>query len=171
MHFKEVFIMMYQKVESEQEIELLAEVSNEIWHEYFPCILTPEQIDYMVEKFQSKQPMTKQIEDGYLYYLVREENQIIGYIGLHPENEKLFLSKLYLKKEARNHGYASQMLSFIETVTKKIGLSTIYLTVNKYNAHTITVYKKKGFVTVKDQVSDIGNGFVMDDYVMEKRIG
>lgn len=162
--------MMYQKVESEKEIELLANTANEIWHEYFPCILTDEQIDYMVEKFQSKQPLTEQIQNGYLYYLVKANDQIIGYIGLHPEEEKLFLSKLYLKNKARYHGYASQMLAFIENIAKTLGLKAIYLTVNKYNEHTIAVYKKKGFVTIKDQVSDIGRGFVMDDYVMERSL-
>ncbi|MCI6675915.1 MAG: GNAT family N-acetyltransferase [Clostridiales bacterium] len=162
--------MIFQKVESEEEIELLAATANEIWHEYFPCILTNDQIDYMVAKFQSKQPMTEQIQDGYLYYLVKMDDTIIGYIGLHPEEEKLFLSKLYLKKEARNHGYASKMLAFIEHTAKELRLNAIYLTVNKYNEHTIAVYKNKGFVTIKDQVADIGNGFVMDDYVMEKAL-
>ncbi|CVI72497.1 Acetyltransferase (GNAT) family protein [Clostridiales bacterium CHKCI001] len=162
--------MIFQKIQSEADIELLAATANEIWHEYFPCILTKEQIDYMVAKFQSKQPMTEQIADGYLYYLVKLNDTIIGYIGLHPEEKKLFLSKLYLKNEARNHGYASQMLEFIEQVARDLGLSSIYLTVNKYNEHSIAVYKKKGFLTIKDQVADIGNGFVMDDYIMEKTI-
>ena len=162
--------MIFQKIQSETDIELLAATANEIWHEYFPCILSNEQIDYMVEKIQSKQPMTEQIADGYLYYLVQLNDNIIGYIGLHPEKEKLFLSKLYLKQEARNHGYASQMLQFIEQIARELGLSSIYLTVNKNNEHSIAVYKKKGFLTVKDQVADIGNGFVMDDYIMEKTI-
>lgn len=162
--------MIFQKIQSETDIELLAATANEIWHEYFPCILSNEQIDYMVEKLQSKQPMTEQIADGYLYYLVKSNDVIIGYIGLHPEQDKLFLSKLYLKKDARHHGYASQMLQFIEQIAHDLGLSSIYLTVNKYNEHSIAVYKKKGFLTVKDQVADIGNGFVMDDYIMEKTI-
>ena len=77
--------MTFQKIQSETDIELLAATANEIWHEYFPCILSNEQIDYMVEKLQSKQPMTEQIADGYLYYLVQLNDNIIGYIGLHPE--------------------------------------------------------------------------------------
>ena len=62
------------------------------------------------------------------------------------------------------------MLQFIEQIARELGLSSIYLTVNKNNEHSIAVYKKKGFLTVKDQVADIGNGFVMDDYIMEKII-
>jgi ribosomal protein S18 acetylase RimI-like enzyme len=46
----------------------------------------------------------------------------------------------------------------------------IWLTVNRYNDATIAVYEKKGFRTVRTQVADIGNGFVMDDYIMEKEI-
>ena len=50
---------------------ILAGVANEVWHEFFPCILSDEQIDYMVDKFQSYDAMKKQMEDGYEYYFVK----------------------------------------------------------------------------------------------------
>ena len=45
----------------------------------------------------------------------------------------------------------------------------IFLNVNKYN-NAIHFYMKQGFTKVKDEVIDIGNGYVMDDYVMEVAI-
>ena len=47
------------------------------------------------------------------------------------------------------------------------GMRAIWLTVNKYNANTIAAYKKMGFETIGDGVTDIGSGYVMDDYFME----
>lgn len=58
-----------KKVEK-QNIKELASLAYAIWHEYWTCILSPEQIDYMVENFQSEQAINKQIEnENYTYYL------------------------------------------------------------------------------------------------------
>ena len=58
----------------------------------------------------------------------------------------------------------------IKELTKQCGLNKIRLTVNKYNANTIKAYKKWGLNTVESTVTDIGDGFVMDDYIMEYSI-
>lgn len=167
--------MEISRVKTEEQLQVLAATANEVWHEFFPCILTDEQIDYMVEKFQSYAAMKEQMSGGYEYYLFYVDGQVTGYTGIHPEKnedgqKKLFLSKLYLKKAFRGQGLASKAFVFLEKYCKENGLETIWLTVNRYNSHTIDVYEKKGFVTVREQVADIGNGYVMDDYVMEKKL-
>ena len=156
------------KVETEEKEAILTDIASLIWHEHFVSIISEQQIDYMVGMFQSKQAVTKQIEDGYEYYLFRLEDTYIGYMGIHPEEEKLFLSKLYLQKEYRGRGLARQALEFLVDYCIRHHLAAIYLTCNRNNDKSIAVYKKMGFVTVREQVADIGNGFVMDDYVMEK---
>ena len=79
----------------------------------------------------------------------------------------MFLSKLYLQKAHRGKGYASRAVEFLEGICKQESLSAIWLTVNRYNYDTIEVYKKKGFTVIREQVADIGGGYVMDDYIME----
>lgn len=163
--------LQFQKVEKEKQLITLAALADAIWHEFFPGIITVEQVDYMVRKFQSYDAMRQQIREGYIYYLFALDGKIVGYMGIHPEeDERLFLSKLYLKKEYRGQGLASEAFAFLEQFCKDHGLGSIWLTVNRYNEHSILVYEKKGFVKVRTQAADIGNGFVMDDYIMEKRI-
>lgn len=158
----------FSQVEPSQ-IDQLAKLANQIWHEFFTIILSEDQINYMVDKFQSAHAIKEQTEHkGYIYYFILEENIPIGFTAIRLENEKLFLSKLYLQKSARGKGYASLAFEFIEKIAKENHKNFIYLTVNKYNEHTIKVYEKKGFVKVDAKVSDIGNGFVMDDFIMEK---
>lgn len=94
----------------------------------------------------------------------------MGYTGIHPEDGKLFLSKLYLRKECRGLGLASQAFAFLEDYCRAHGLSAIWLTVNRHNDHSVQVYEHKGFVTVREQAADIGHGYVMDDFVMEKQV-
>jgi len=163
--------LIFPKVETEEEVSLLAQLASGIWHEYFVSIISNEQIEYMVEKFQSFHAINDQIKhQGYEYYFMNVNGNNIGYLGMKEEEGKLFLSKFYIQKEHRGKGYASQAMEFLVELCKDRGLGMIWLTVNRYNDTTIAVYEKKGFRTVRTQVADIGNGFVMDDNIMEKEI-
>lgn len=162
--------LQYVPVEQGAQISQLAVLADKVWHEYFPCILSEGQIDFMVEKFQSEKALTEQIRnEGYQYFFLEGNGIYMGYTGVHVEEaeRKLFLSKLYLMKSARGKGYASQVFEFLQGLAAACGCRSIYLTVNRHNDHTIEVYKKWGFQIVKEQDADIGNGYVMDDYVME----
>jgi len=163
----------YVPVVSKEQISAVAAIATEIWHEHFISILTLGQIDYMVEKFQSVPAMTDQVKNqGYQYSMIMLNGTIIGYCGIREEEEEksLFLSKLYIHKEYRGHGYASSAFQFMIDLCKKKGYQKIWLTVNRFNDNTIKVYEKKGFIKMRTQIADIGNGFVMDDYIMEKTI-
>jgi ribosomal protein S18 acetylase RimI-like enzyme len=158
------------EIKNDEDLQELSILASEIWHEYFPGIISDLQVDYMVEKYQSYDAIRRQITEGYEYYFVKEYGFVLGYIGIHCEPEKLFLSKLYLKREYRGKGLFHAMLSFCENVARSRGLHAMYLTVNRENKPTIAVYLKKGFHIVSDKKADIGNGFFMDDHIMEKSL-
>ena len=156
---------------SGEQVPALAALASEIWHEFFPAILSAEQIDYMVDKFQSEHAMRDQMaHDGYRYFFVTLDGENIGYIGIQPEEELLFLSKLYLKQQYRGHGYGRQMLDFVIQQARELGKSGVYLTVNRFNDGSVGVYRATGFTVVRTQVTDIGNGYVMDDYVFQRPV-
>lgn len=157
------------KVKYYPELREIAALADEIWHECYGELLGQGQVEYMVENFQSVEAMTEQIENqGYTYLAVREDGELCGYIGIKPEDDdRLFLSKLYLRQDKRGRGTASAMLGYVFDEARKIGKKRVYLTVNKHNDHAIEVYKKIGFVTADTAVTDIGGGYVMDDYIME----
>ena len=155
--------MKLKKAEHSQ-IKDLANLASEIWHEYWPCLLTEAQITYMVEKFQSERAIINQIEhENYTYYFLIENGEIAGYTGVSPKEEFLFLSKLYLKKEYRHKGLGRAAFDRIKT----LGFNKIRLTVNKHNINAYNAYLKYGFKEIDRVVTDIGHGFVMDDYIME----
>ena len=154
---------------SSEEMPSLAALASFIWHEYFPCILSESQIDYMVDRFQSEPAMRSQVaEKGYRYYFIVDDGSVVGYTAIVPEGDVLFISKVYLLKEHRGKGLGTQAIKCIFDICSKEGFRSAYLTVNRGNAKAISAYERNGFRTVREQVTDIGNGFVMDDYVMEK---
>ena len=149
----------------------LAKLTSEIWHEYWTCILPDEQIDYMIDKFQSEVAITNQINsEKYTYFYILYNNQKAGYIGLSDKQDYLFLSKLYIKKEFRHNGIGTEAFDFIKDYAGKNNFNKIQLTVNKYNKNTINAYIKWGFKTIDSVITDIGNNFVMDDYIMEYKM-
>ncbi len=161
----------FEQVITKDQIKVLADTANIVWHEAFTNIITLSQIEYMIEKFQSFNALCEAInKNNYKYYLIKSDNIVMGYTGLHEENGKLFLSKLYILKEYRGKQVASKAFDFIEKFAKERNLKAVWLTVNRNNSHAIEVYKHKGFVVTRTQVADIGNGFVMDDYIFEKTI-
>ena len=163
--------MNYLNIKTDEEINILADLASSIWKEYWPKLLSPAQIDYMVAKFQSYNAIKEQIEDeGYIYNIMIEDGNNIGYFGLCPKEDYLFLSKIYIKDNYRGQGLGKEAFRRIIEIAKEHKKNSIRLTVNKYNNNTIKTYEKWGFSTINDVVTDIGSDFVMDDYIMEYRL-
>lgn len=159
------------KAESDDQLGRIAAIADEIWHEYFPCIISEGQIDYMVEKFCSFEAMKENIaKESYSYYFIKRGGEDIGYTAAKPDGDRLFLSKIYLKKEERGKKYSRRVIEFYEELSRESGLRAMWLTVNKHNGSTIAAYKAMGFEIIGEGVADIGNGYVMDDYFMEKPV-
>lgn len=146
---------------------LLAEI---IWREYYAPILPEGQIDYMLDKYQSAEAIGRQLQEGYRYFLARDDGSEFGYFAIKPNGEDLFISKLYVLSLARRRGIGKACVTFIEELARADGFKTLSLTVNKSNASSVEAYKRMGFSVGGEGVSDIGGGFVMDDYYMNKRL-
>jgi diamine N-acetyltransferase len=168
-------------VQTSAQLATVAELAHEIWYEYYVPLIGRAQVDYMVAKFQSASAMQAQIDQGYEYFLVRRpptdgssvngsRNSDIGYCAVHEQPDgTLFLSKFYLLESARGSGTGRRCMEFIEGLARRRGLSSLWLTVNKGNP-AVQAYQRLGFRVAADLVMDIGGGFVMDDYRMEKAL-
>ncbi len=163
----------FQPVASETDIAEVARLAGEIWHEHYVPIIGQAQVDYMVSQFQSPRAIASQIADGHEYYLIVHQGQHAGYAAVAADRvtSSLLLSKIYVKKSLRGHGLGKKVLEFLEDLCRQRGIGTIRLTVNKNNSASIAWYERVGFTNAGPTVQDIGGGFVMDDFKMEKRLG
>lgn len=161
-----------EEVKSISDIERTANLAYEIWNEYYIPIIGKDQVKYMVSTFQSTAAIENQIKEGYRYFLVKYDGSHGGYFAILEDirEKSMFLSKLYVHENFRGQGIAKTCVSYIEDICKSFGLTKIWLTVNKHNEIAIEAYKKMGFVNVAAITQDIGSGFIMDDYKMEKDI-
>jgi ribosomal protein S18 acetylase RimI-like enzyme len=149
-------------------IEVLA---DEIWREHYTPLIGAAQVEYMLAKFQSAAAMEAQIQEGYEYFVVRRDGHILGYLAVQaqPGERLLFISKFYVHKSARGSGTGRACMEFIEGLARQRGLDRLWLTVNKANP-AVKAYERLGFSIARPLVTDIGGGFVMNDYRMEKAL-
>ncbi len=146
----------------------LSRFAGELWHDAYDGLLGSGQVDYMMQTVQSEKTIRRQIEEeNYIYFFLFFEGARAGYCALKLEGEKLFLSKLYLSEKFRGRGLGQRALAEVAECARRLGLKRVYLTVNKGNARAIRAYERFGFVRAASAVTDIGGGYVMDDYIYE----
>jgi ribosomal protein S18 acetylase RimI-like enzyme len=159
-------------VNTTEEIAEVSSLANEIWRDYYVPVIGLAQVEYMLGKFQSPAAIVAQRLEGYEYYFVRSpaDGSHGGYIALQAQAEGLlFISKFYLQRAVRGTGLGRTTMTAIEHLARARGLSCLWLTVNKGNA-AVQVYERLGFRKTRELVVDIGAGFVMDDFRMEKAL-
>ncbi|HEX7012587.1 MAG TPA: GNAT family N-acetyltransferase [Steroidobacteraceae bacterium] len=165
-------VLQFVPVKNDSQIASVARLAHEIWYEYYPPLIGRAQVDYMVSKFQSPAALARQVAEGYEYFLMEREGGHVGYFAVlvNREEQSLFLSKLYVLQRERRSGTGRRAMEFIEQLARDRGLKLLWLTVNKGNP-AVKAYERLGFKIAADLVMDIGGGFVMDDFRMEKGLG
>ena len=157
-------------VSSKKDLLAIEEMASTIWREHYIPIVGRLQVEYMLANFQSAESMKEQIKEGSIYYILKLEELPIGYLSFRVESETLFLSKIYILSEYLGKKFGKSAMLFVEQKGKEAGCSELYLTVNKNNKNSIIAYTKIGFQNIGPRITDIGSGFIMDDYKMLKQL-
>nr|WP_244966930.1 GNAT family N-acetyltransferase [Listeria grandensis] len=163
---KGVFRVHIKIAKSKEDATHISELAHHIWHEHYPSIITEEQIDYMLSKFQSADTIYDEIKSGTTYLMAFKNQSFVGYSAFYKKDNELFLSKLYIDPAYHKQGIGKQLFAEVTQFAKAHGLSSIRLFVNKYNTNSIEAYKKMGFIIERALITDVGSGFIMDDYTM-----
>ncbi len=152
------------------DIPVIQDLSSRIWREHYPGIITHAQIDYMLERMYSGDVIRDEMgHKGYQYVIVSSGERPVGYVSYRREDASLavMLSKLYLLPSLHGMGIGVRMLQYVKDEASRMGAQMVYLFVNRNNVKAIRAYERSGFIKVREVVTDIGGGFVMDDYRME----
>ncbi len=153
---------------TKQHFKTIETLADAIWREHYIPIIGIEQVEYMLKNFQSVEVMYSQYNEGYQYFLIHFNDEPVGYLSFIKQDNSLFLSKIYVSKNYRGKKIGKAAMDFVQESALEQTCRSITLGVNKYNSKSIAAYKAMGFKRVGEVVTDIGNGFVMDDYKMEK---
>jgi ribosomal protein S18 acetylase RimI-like enzyme len=148
------------------DIDMIAKLAKIIWNQHYPAIISQQQIDYMLEMMYSRQSLVEQFEKKkHSFFLVEHFDNYVGFISVNPEvNNNWFLGKFYIDQTTRGKGLGHKAFNLL---LEEIKPSQITLTVNRQNFKSINFYFKLGFKIERVADFDIGNGFVMNDFVMK----
>ena len=158
------------RILKKDELKLVRQVADAVWPVTFKEILSPEQIAYMMEMMYAQSVMDKEFDEGLHFYGVFDGADVVGYLiwGHYdgaPQTAKLH--KCYLLTAYQGKGLGSMMLQKAKSMAREAGYKHLRLNVNRQNAKAIKAYVRNDFKTIETVDNPIGNGFFMNDYVME----
>lgn len=161
---------MHIKSATIADIPIIQELTGIIWRPTYQHVLSPAQIDYMLEMMYSTASLTRQIQELQHRFLLVYDGEIpIGFAsyattetpGIHK------LHKIYLRRDYQGKGTGKLLLNAVVKAVKEQGATILELDVKRDNPARF-FYEKQGFTILKEKDTDIGNGYWMHDYVMQK---
>jgi ribosomal protein S18 acetylase RimI-like enzyme len=162
--------MVHLRLLAKEELILIQKIAHQTWPSTFAGLLSEAQIAYMLNWMYDLKMLESQVEKGHNFFVAEEQGDAIGFAGFelnHLEGPKAKLHKLYLLPSSQGKGVGKVLLLEVAKRAREAGQKSMVLNVNKYNKKAIDFYLAMGFVTIRQEVNDIGSGYVMDDDVME----
>ena len=152
------------------DIPLIRELCFKVWPQTYASIVSQEQIDYMLDKMYSSPSLQKQMDTGSEFILVYDENEPVGFASYFEKAPSVFkLDKIYVLLSQQGKGTGKFVIGYIVNEIKQRGATSLQLQVNRHNKAK-DFYEKMGFVVIDEKDFDIGQGFFMNDFVMEKKL-
>lgn len=148
------------------------DIAHRTWPDTFGDILSPEQIAYMLDMMYSPAAITEQVAKGHVFLLlIDEEKEAVGYVSYQlnylPGTTKIH--KIYLLPVTQGKGYGRFMIEQVADIARGAGQQRLRLDVNYQNS-ALGFYEYLGFERIGRHDTDIGNGYLMEDFILEMKL-
>ena len=152
------------------DIPLIRQLALDIWPQTYSAILSKEQIDFMLDMMYSEASLLKQMNEGAEFLIAYENDSPVAFASYQMMEASLYkLQKIYVLASQQGKGTGRLIIDYIISRVKEAGASRLQLQVNRYN-NAKEFYNRLGFTVIEEADFDIGNGYFMNDYIMEKTL-
>jgi len=152
------------------DISFIRKIAFKTWPFAYEALLGKEQVAYMLDRLYNRSTLEEQIKNRHYFFIALKGYDAVGFASFSMMGDHVYkLQKLYVLPGEHKSGVGKVLLETVETVTKSMGAKILELNVNRKNIAKL-FYEKKGFRVVKEEDIDIGNGYFMNDYVMQKEL-
>lgn len=158
---------------TESDFDMLMALARDIWLERYVPIVGQAQVDYVLEMRFTTDHLRRYIGSSERWLdILSVQEEPVGYCSyaLTDVPHEIKLEQLYLKPSLHGQGLGGLMVRHVIARAVALDRTVMMLHVNKKNHDAIAVYRKMGFTVREEARFDIGQGFVMDDYIMEKHL-
>lgn len=156
------------------EIPIVQNIARTTWPVTFGDVMPPEQIEYMLNLMYSEESLLSQILDKkHNFLLASEKNVPLGFTSYetnYANKRQIMIHKIYLLPQAQGKGIGTKLIDFISTIGKSIQDTHVRLKVFVHNPNAIGFYEKIGFSKAGIENTDIGNNYIISDYIMLRKI-
>jgi RsiW-degrading membrane proteinase PrsW (M82 family)/ribosomal protein S18 acetylase RimI-like enzyme len=154
----------------EKDIPLIRDLTMKIWPQTYSPILSAAQIDYMLDMMYSETSLQKQMKENHEFIIVNDGTVPVGFASFSLQEPGVYkLHKIYVMPQSQGKGTGKFVINEILKAIIIKGGKALQLNVNRNN-RAKEFYEKLGFTIIREEDNDIGNGYLMNDYVMEKKI-
>ena len=157
---------------SSNEAIIVHDLAHRIWPDTFKEILSPEQLIFMLNWMYSIETLRHQMSNGHRFFAIKEDQVPLGFIGIesnYPTQGQLKIHKLYVLPSQQGKGLGKQLIDYVAQLAKEQQINLLTLNVNRFNK-AVDFYTHIGFSIAFEENIDIGNGYLMEDYVMNYEI-
>ena len=152
------------------DIPLIRDLTFRIWPQTYATILSQQQIDYMLDWMYSEASLQQQMNEGAQFILVYDTEDPVGFASFQEIEPGIYkLHKIYILASKQGKGAGRFLMDYIIKEISRKGATALQLQVNRYNKAK-DFYLKLGFTIIEEADFDIGGGFFMTDYVLEKKL-
>ncbi|MBO9204571.1 MULTISPECIES: GNAT family N-acetyltransferase [Niastella] len=163
--------MINIRLANEKDLSTVEQLAREIWPVAYDGIVPPQQLDYMLDLIYNNEALRNQLlVQQHTFLMVEQDGKPVGfaaYSTVAPGVSKLH--KLYVHQSTQGQGLGKKLVDHIIAQLQQGSFHTLRLNVNRYNKARF-FYEKLGFIIMKEEDVDIGSGYFMIDYVMEKKL-
>jgi len=151
------------------DIPTITSLARTTWLDAYADIISPEQIEYMLAQRYDHNRLRAETTDPQKWLRQATLDGVLaGFAACEISKGEFKLDKLYIHPDMQRRGIGAALVTHVAAIAREQGFPSVILAVNKQNEQAISAYTRYGFRVRDKIVTDIGNGFVMDDYIMEK---
>ncbi|MEM6917105.1 MAG: GNAT family N-acetyltransferase [Verrucomicrobiota bacterium] len=153
------------------DYDRVRKLACEIWPRVYRELISDAQISYMIDLMYSPTQLREDVESREIrYHWIQHDRKQVGFLAFGPvaSESPSTLHKLYLLTEFQGMGIGSAALQWVVEELRSSRASEVHLRVNRGNSAAIRCYERSGFEKVGEDCLDIGEGFVMDDFLMRR---
>jgi len=152
----------------QDDVDAVSTLARSVWQATYPALISQAQIDAMLADRYAPQRIREQLNDpSHAWRVAKQGPALVGFAHALLDETGCKLDKLYVHPDQQRHGIGAALMRTIEDWARSQQVRRLWLQVNRGNAQAIRAYEKYGFKIVESRVFDIGDGFMMDDHVME----
>lgn len=155
------------------EWRIIKSMAHTTWPVTYGQLLAAGQLEYMLDLIYSEETIKQQMHRGHQFIIGYHAGELLGFTSFEKQYKSaanLMIHKLYILPSFQGKGIGKVFIDYLILLATQTKHDTLMLKVFVKNQNAIRFYKHLGFHIIGEELSELGSGYTVKDYVMIKTI-